>query len=101
MNYSTGGPAAQPDSSVTHTSDRLIVWDHRRSPGCSDSRVAAPPRPPWVPFDNTSHYPTRHGRGMNGLFYDAHAALVQPANLRVQNFREPGSLPPVPAYPGE
>jgi prepilin-type N-terminal cleavage/methylation domain-containing protein/prepilin-type processing-associated H-X9-DG protein len=101
MNYSTGGPAAQPDSSVTHTSDRLIVWDHRRSPGCSDSRVTAPPRPPWVPFDNTSHYPTRHGRGMNGLFYDAHVALVQPSNLRVQNFREPGTLPPVPAYPGE
>ena len=101
MNYSTGSPAAQPDSSVTHGSDRLIVWDHRRSPGCSDSRVAAPPRPPWAPFDNTSHYPNRHGRGMNGLYYDGHATFVLSANLRVYNFREPGSLPPVPGYPGE
>jgi prepilin-type N-terminal cleavage/methylation domain-containing protein/prepilin-type processing-associated H-X9-DG protein len=101
MNYSTGSPAAQPDASVTHPSDRLIVWDHRRSPGCSDSRIAAPPRPPWVPFDNTSHYPNRHGRGMNALYYDGHAAFVLPANLRVQNFRQPGTLPPVPGYPGE
>jgi hypothetical protein len=38
---------------------------------------------------------------MNGLYYDAHAAFVLPASLRVRNFREPGSLPPVAGYPGE
>ena len=35
MNYTTGSPMAKGDSSVSQTSDRLIVWDHRRSPGCS------------------------------------------------------------------
>ena len=101
MNYSEGSSMARPDAFVSHTSERLIIWDHRRSPGCSDSRVAAPPRPPWVPFDNTSHYPPRHGQGMNGLFYDGHAALIKPSSLRVANFREPGSAPPVSGYPGE
>jgi hypothetical protein len=38
---------------------------------------------------------------MNALYYDAHAALVVPTQLRVSNFREPGSLPPVSGYPGE
>jgi len=100
MNYSEGSPMAKPDSFVTQTSDRLIVWDHRRSPGCSDSRVSAP-RPPWLPFTNTSHYPTRHDGKMTALFYDGHAAAVIPAQLRVRNFREPGSSPSVPTYPGE
>jgi len=38
---------------------------------------------------------------MTGLFYDGHAGLVVPSQLRVKNFREPGSEPPVSAYPGE
>ncbi len=101
MNYSAGSPMAKADSFVTHTSERLIIWDHRRSPGCSDSRVAAPPRPPWLPLDNTGPYPLRHGHRMMGLFYDGHAALLLPTQLRVANFREPGSLPPVTGYPGE
>ena len=37
----------------------------------------------------------------NGLFYDGHAALLKPSSLRVSNFREPGSAPPVSGYPGE
>src|ERR1043166_5915344 len=45
MNYTTGSPMAQADSFVSQPSDRLIVWDHRRSPGCSDSRFTTPPRP--------------------------------------------------------
>ncbi|EEF59078.1 hypothetical protein Cflav_PD2206 [Pedosphaera parvula Ellin514] len=101
MNYSEGSPMVKPDGFVTHAAERLIIWDHRRSPGCSDSRVTAAPRPPWVPFDNTSHYPTRHGAGFNGLFYDGHAEIIKPLQLRVSNFREPGSQPPVPGYPGE
>ena len=35
------------------------------------------------------------------MFYDAHVAAIKPADLRVANFREPGSLPAVPGYPGE
>jgi prepilin-type processing-associated H-X9-DG protein len=101
MNYSAGSPMAQPDSFVTQTSERLVVWDHRRTPGCSDSRLPAPPRPPWLPFTDTNHYPPRHGPGLNGLFYDGHVALLHPTLLSVQNFREPGSDPPVPGYPGE
>ena len=101
MNYSTGGPMLQPDSFVTQTSERLIVWDHRRSPGCSDSRIASPPRPPWVPFTTTSHYPPRHSGRMTGLFYDGHVAALNPANLRPMNFREPNSGPAVPGYPDE
>ncbi|MBM3833819.1 MAG: prepilin-type N-terminal cleavage/methylation domain-containing protein [Verrucomicrobia bacterium] len=101
MNYSEGSPMVRPDSIVTETSERLVVWDHRRSPGCSDSRLAAPPRPPWLPLTNTSHYPTRHNGKMTGLFYDGHASAMNPVRLRVKNFREPGSLPPVAEFPGE
>jgi len=101
MNYTDGSSMAKPDSFVTQPSDRLVVWDHRRSPGCSDSRVLVPPRPPWLPFTSTSHYPPRHGRGLNGLFYDGHAGWQSPESLRVNNFREPGSPPVVPEYPGE
>jgi prepilin-type N-terminal cleavage/methylation domain-containing protein/prepilin-type processing-associated H-X9-DG protein len=101
MNYSTGSPMLQSDSYVTQTSDRLIIWDHRRSPGCSDSKVGSPPRSPWVPFDAVSHYPPRHGGRMNGLFYDGHVSLLNPKTLRVSNFREPGSGPAVGGYPGE
>ena len=101
MNYSDGSPMAKADAFVTQSSERLIIWDHRRSPGCSDSRISTPPRPPWVPFDNVSHYPPRHGAGMNGLFYDGHARAVKPIQLRVMNFREPNSGPPVAGYPGE
>ena len=101
MNYSDGSPMAKPDSFVTWPSERLVIWDHRPSPGCSASRVPSPPRPPWLPFTNTSHYPPRHGRGLNGLFYDGHAGWLLAELLRVNNFREPGSAPPVPDYPGE
>ncbi len=101
MNYSDGSPMARPEAFVRETTERLILWDHRRSPGCSDSRVTTAPRPPWVPFDNTSHYPDRHTGRMNALFYDGHAEAMAPLQLRVKNFREPGFGPPVTGYPGE
>lgn len=105
MNYSTGSPAGRRDSFVTQTSDRLIVWDHRRTPGCSDSRIIAPPRPPYLPFTGTTgsetHYPPRHNGRIDGLFYDAHVQTIKPADLRVRNFREAGSAPAIAAYPGE
>jgi len=104
MNYSTGSPAAQRDGFVTQTSERLVAWDHRRTPGCSDSRITMPPRPPFLPFVGTSsetHYPPRHNGRLNGLFYDAHVLAIKPNNLSVRNFREPGSAPDIAGYPGE
>lgn len=101
MNYSTGSPAARKDGSVSQPSERLIAWDHRRSPGCSDSRLAMPPRPPWLSFTNETHYPPRHQGRFIGLFYDGHVEALRPNNLRVANFREPGSLPLLADYPGE
>ena len=101
MNYTTGSAMAKGDSYVSQPSDRLIVWDHRRSPGCSDSRITTPPRPPWVPFTADSHYPPRHGGRMLGLFYDGHVEGIQPTKLRVRNFREPDSGPPIDIFPGE
>jgi prepilin-type N-terminal cleavage/methylation domain-containing protein len=104
MNYSTGSASGQRDSFVTQASDRLVMWDHRRTPGCSDSRVTTTPRPPFLPFTDTAsetHYPPRHNGRLEGLFYDAHVQPVKPVDLSVRNFREPGSLPLIAAYPGE
>ena len=104
MNYSTGSANGQRDSRVTQTSERLVIWDHRRTPGCSDSRITTTPRPPFLPFTGTSsetHYPPRHSGRMNELFYDAHVQAGKPADLSVRNFREPNSLPTIAAYPGE
>ncbi len=105
MNYVTGSPAGQRDSFVTHSSDRLVAWDHRRTPGCADSRIGTPPRPAYLPFvggsASTTHYPDRHNGRLDGLFYDAHVQALKPADLILANFREPGSLPDVAAYPGQ
>lgn len=101
MNYTTGSPMGQRDSFVTQPSSRLIIWDHRRSPGCSDSRITSPPRPPWFPFNAESHYPARHGGRMMGLFYDGHVDPLLTNQLRVLNFREPGSDPEIPGFPHE
>ena len=104
MNYSTGSPSGQRDGAVTQSSLRLIIWDHRRTPGCSDSRISTPPRPPFLPFVGVSsqtHYPPRHSGRLNGLFYDTHAQALAPVDLSLRNFREPGSSPAVATYPGE
>lgn len=101
MNYTDGGPMNRPDGFIRRTSEVLVIWDHRRSPGCSDSRIPMPPRPPWVSFTNTSHYPDRHLGRMNGLYYDGHAEATAPTKLSVRNFREAGFGPEVSGYPGE
>jgi prepilin-type N-terminal cleavage/methylation domain-containing protein/prepilin-type processing-associated H-X9-DG protein len=101
MNYCDGSPMAKKDSTVTDPAERSIIWEHRRTPGCADSTIKKPPRPPFMPFTNTTHYPTRHGNGVVFLFYDGHASFVNPLTLSPRNFREPNSLPAIPSYPDE
>ena len=43
MNYVTGGPSGQNLKKLTNgTSHVMIVWDHARTPGCANSKIAAP-----------------------------------------------------------
>jgi len=96
----------QPDAFVGEASTRVVVWDHRRTPGCADTaNYTSNPRPPYTPFEGTAaaetHYPTRHNGGFNLLFYDSHVKWARPSQLRVRNFREPGYGPLVTGYPGE
>jgi prepilin-type processing-associated H-X9-DG protein len=100
------GVVGNHDGFVSKPSERVCVWDHRRTPGCADTaNYTANPRPPFTPFEGVTasetHYPTRHNGGLNFLFYDGHALWQKPGNLRVASFREPGSVPAVPGYPGE
>lgn len=104
MNYSTGGPVGQPESFITQPSQRMVVWDHQRSPGCADSTTPTPPRTMWYPFTNAAaatHYPLRHSQAMQALFIDGHAALVRQSQLSPKFFREPGFGPVIAAFPGQ
>lgn len=106
MTYIYGSPMGQADSTCTDPSWRIVVWDHRRTPGCADTtNYTSNPRPPFLPFEGLTgcetHYPTRHSGGANFLFYDGHVKWSRPGTLRVSNFREPGSIPTIPSYPGE
>jgi prepilin-type N-terminal cleavage/methylation domain-containing protein/prepilin-type processing-associated H-X9-DG protein len=83
MNYITGGPNGRPLTDLTNgngSSNIMIVWDHGRTPGCANSRLAAP-RGPWKPYvdpADSTHYPLRHSGVFNVLFCDGHVvALTQ------------------------
>jgi prepilin-type N-terminal cleavage/methylation domain-containing protein/prepilin-type processing-associated H-X9-DG protein len=84
MNYVTGGPNGLRLIDVTNgngTSNVVIVWDHGRTPGCANSKIAAP-RGPWQPYtdaNDVTHYPQRrHTSVFNMLFCDGHAqAMIQ------------------------
>jgi prepilin-type N-terminal cleavage/methylation domain-containing protein/prepilin-type processing-associated H-X9-DG protein len=91
MNYVTGGPNGKRLVDLTDgngTSNILIVWDHGRTPGCANSKIAAP-RGPWKQPDGTyvldvdvTHYPgRRHGGLFNILYCDGHAQSVQQTDL--------------------
>jgi prepilin-type N-terminal cleavage/methylation domain-containing protein/prepilin-type processing-associated H-X9-DG protein len=105
MSYVNGGPMGQPDGFIQDAARILVVWDHQRTPGCADTtNYKRAPRPPFTPFEGeaaATHYPIRHSGGMNALHYDGHAKWVRPGKLRVADFRQPGSPPAVPDYPGE
>jgi len=108
MSYINGSPTGVwtpgigvlggPDAMVSDPSGRLVVWDHKRTPGCADTtNYTANPRPPFTPFEgitaSETHYPTRHNGGGNYLYYDGHAKWRKPSTLQMSEFREPGWPP--------
>jgi prepilin-type N-terminal cleavage/methylation domain-containing protein/prepilin-type processing-associated H-X9-DG protein len=87
MNYVSGGPNGQTLVHLTNgngTSNILIVWDHGRTPGCANSKMAVP-RGPWQPYQNASdfvHYPeARHDGVFNVLYCDAHVVPIHQTDL--------------------
>ena len=92
MNYVTGGPNGLRLTDLTNgngTSNVLIVWDHGRTPGCANSKAAAP-RGPWMPFNNpadVTHYPQqRHGGVFNALSCDGHIQAIAQGELSDARF---------------
>jgi prepilin-type processing-associated H-X9-DG protein len=87
MNYVTGGPNGKRLLELINgngSSNVIIVWDHAKTPGCANSKTAAP-RGPWTPYtDNAAltHYPVdRHMRVFNVLFCDGHTAPMSQSDL--------------------
>jgi prepilin-type N-terminal cleavage/methylation domain-containing protein/prepilin-type processing-associated H-X9-DG protein len=96
MNYVTGGPNGKRLVHLTNgngSSNIAIVWDHGRTPGCANSKIAAP-RGPWKPYNNPTdavHYPQkRHSGVFNVLFCDAHVMTMQQNELIDQLFYAQG-----------
>ncbi|MDB5307371.1 MAG: prepilin-type cleavage/methylation protein [Gemmataceae bacterium] len=100
MNYVTGGPNGKRLIDLTNgngSSAVVIVWDHGRTPGCANSKVAAP-RGPWhqpgggYTLDtDTTHYPVRRHDGVfNVLFCDGHVNPLRQAELTDQFFYASG-----------
>ena len=82
MNYVTGGPNGKRLTQLINgngSSNIMIVWDHGRTPGCANSKIAAP-RGPWHPLiDNNDavHYPAKRHEGVfNVLFCDGHVMAM-------------------------
>ncbi|HEY1381939.1 MAG TPA: DUF1559 domain-containing protein [Gemmataceae bacterium] len=91
MNYTTGGPNGKRLTDLTSgngTSNIIIVWDHGRTPGCANSKIAAP-RGPWKQPDGTyvldadvTHYPVRRHDGLfNILYCDGHVQSTRQTDL--------------------
>jgi prepilin-type N-terminal cleavage/methylation domain-containing protein/prepilin-type processing-associated H-X9-DG protein len=92
MNYVTGGPSGLRLVDLTNgngSSNIVFVWDHGRTPGCANSRVAAP-RGPWLPLVDPSdsvHYPvSRHGGTFNILLADGHVQATRQSELTERMF---------------
>jgi prepilin-type processing-associated H-X9-DG protein/prepilin-type N-terminal cleavage/methylation domain-containing protein len=96
MNYVTRGPNGRRLTDLTRgngSSNIMIVWDHGRTPGCANSKIAAP-RGPWHPLVNygdTVHYPVqRHGGVFNVLFCDGHVTALTQLDLSDSKFYAQG-----------
>jgi prepilin-type N-terminal cleavage/methylation domain-containing protein/prepilin-type processing-associated H-X9-DG protein len=92
MNYVTNGPNGQPLVFLTTgngSSNIMLVWDHGRTPGCANSKIAAP-RGPWQPFINqtdVTHYPqSRHVSVFNALYCDGHVVGITQNDLTIPSF---------------
>jgi prepilin-type N-terminal cleavage/methylation domain-containing protein/prepilin-type processing-associated H-X9-DG protein len=89
MNYVTGGPNGKRLTDIKNgTSNVMLIWDHAKTPGCANSKTAAP-RGPWTPFTDAAaatHYPPRHTNVFNVLFCDGHVVNMQPDELAVELF---------------
>jgi prepilin-type N-terminal cleavage/methylation domain-containing protein/prepilin-type processing-associated H-X9-DG protein len=88
MNYVTGGPNGRPLIDLINgngSSNIMLVWDHARTPGCANSKTAAP-RGPWKPYNDSNaatHYPQqRHNGVFNVLFCDAHVVPMTQNDLQ-------------------
>lgn len=97
MNYTTGGPNGQSLVKLISgngSSNILIVWDHGKTPGCANSKIAAP-RGPWQPFNNptdTTHYPQRrHINVFNALYCDGHVVPIAQSDVQLQLFYADGN----------
>ncbi len=100
MNYVTNGPTGRklPDISRGNgTAKVIIVWDHGRTPGCANSKIAAP-RGPWKQADgtfvldsDTTHYPVRRHQGVfSALYCDGHVGSLQQTDLLDSMFQWSG-----------
>jgi prepilin-type N-terminal cleavage/methylation domain-containing protein/prepilin-type processing-associated H-X9-DG protein len=91
MNYVTGGPSGRRLTDMINgngSSNVMFIWDHGRTPGCANSKKAAP-RGPWNPYFDTTevHYPEqRHTHVFNVLFCDGHVAAMTQNDLADQLF---------------
>jgi prepilin-type N-terminal cleavage/methylation domain-containing protein/prepilin-type processing-associated H-X9-DG protein len=92
MGYVTGGPNGRKLLDMiggNGSSNVMIVWDHGRTPGCANSKIAAP-RGPWKPYTDPNdvvHYPAkRHGGLFNVLFCDGHTVPMRQDELVDQLF---------------
>jgi prepilin-type processing-associated H-X9-DG protein len=90
MNYTTGGPNGKRLTDIKNgTSNVMYVWDHARTPGCANSRTAAP-RGPWTPFTDAAaqtHYPDQRHLGVfNVLFCDGHVDAMSEIDLGISLF---------------
>lgn len=86
MNYVTDGPNGLRIDDLTTgngASNIMIVWDHSRTPGCANSKIAAP-RGPWKPYTDSAaatHYPLRHSGTFNVLFCDGHVTNMKQTDI--------------------
>lgn len=90
MSYITEGPMGRDASSLANPTANL-VWDHRRTPGCADTRPGHTGGPTWGVFPPSadtahSHYPSRHNQGFVTLRNDLSAKWKSFKAVKVADF---------------